>query len=249
MIVLLSPSKEKLSEVSSDALDNFIFMEEFVEIAEKLKNLNVEELKAMYKSSSAIAEENSNRFQNLLELVDSGEVNSAIHTYNGLQFRNMEVENFSKEDLNFMNEHFIILSALYGALKPLDGIAPYRLDLNNLLSVGEFKNLYEYWGDKIYSYVVDRGDEILCLASEEYKKLVSKYVKDKSALVEVKFGIDDGEKIKYHATTSKIWKGKLCKYIVENRIEKIEDIVGFSEDGFLYDESLSNERLYVFVKR
>lgn len=249
MIVLLSPSKEKLSEVSSDALDNFIFMEEFVEIAEKLKKLSVEELKAMYKSSSAIAEENSNRFQNLLELVDSGEVNSAIHTYNGLQFRNMEVENFSKEDLNFMNEHFIILSALYGALKPLDGIAPYRLDLNNPLSVGEFKNLYEYWGDKIYSYVVDRGDEILCLASEEYKKLVSKYVKDKSALVEVKFGIDDGEKIKYHATTSKIWKGKLCKYIVENRIEKIEDIVDFSEDRFLYDESLSNERLYVFVKR
>ncbi len=249
MIVLLSPSKEKLSEVSSDALDNFIFMEEFVEIAEKLKNLSVEELKAMYKSSGAIAEENSNRFQNLLELVDSGEVNSAIHTYNGLQFRNMEVENFSKEDLNFMNEHFIILSALYGALKPLDGIAPYRLDLNNPLSVGEFKNLYEYWGDKSYSYVVDRGDEILCLASEEYKKLVSKYVKDKSALVEVKFGIDDGEKIKYHATTSKIWKGKLCKYIVENRIEKIEDIVGFSEDGFLYDESLSNESLYVFVKR
>ena len=249
MIVLLSPSKEKLSEVSSDALDNFIFMEEFVEIAEKLKKLSVEELKAMYKSSSAIAEENSNRFQNLLELVDSGEVNSAIHTYNGLQFRNMEVENFSKEDLNFMNEHFIILSAIYGALKPLDGIAPYRLDLNNPLSVGEFKNLYEYWGDKIYSYVVDRGDEILCLASEEYKKLVSKYVKDKSALVEVKFGIDDGEKIKYHATTSKIWKGKLCKYIVENRIEKIEDIVGFSEDGFLYDESLSNESLYVFVKR
>ena len=211
--------------------------------------LSVAELKAMYKSSSAIAEENYNRFQNLLELVDGGEVNTAIHTYNGLQFRNMEVESFSKEDLNFMNGHFIILSALYGALKPLDGIAPYRLDLNNPLSVCEYKNLYEYWGEKVYRYVVDRGEDILCLASEEYKKLVSKYVADKSSLVEVKFGIDDGEKIKYHATTSKIWKGKLCKYIVANRIEKIEDIVGFSEDGFSYDEDLSNKGLYVFVKR
>ncbi len=155
----------------------------------------------------------------------------AIDLYNGLVFKYMNKDFWSEKDYRFCDEHILILSALYGVVRPFDNILGYRLDFN---IAG--KNHYEFYSRKVSEYLKD--ELIINLASKEFSKLIS------NKMINIIFY---NKEMKSPSTMSKIARGKMVAYIVKNRIENIEDIKKFN-NGFKYDENLSNENDIVFME-
>lgn len=167
----------------------------------------------------------------------------AFFMYDGLCFRSMEREYFTENELEYIRNHLYIISALYGAVKPFDLISPYRLDFLIKTDMG---SLYRFWEDKIAKSVIENEDFIVNIASEEFSKTIKKYCKIPFIDCEF-FEMVDG-KLKKHSTISKKGRGKMLKFLAFEKVTKIEEIKKFNLDNYKFDEGLSTENKFVFVK-
>ena len=163
----------------------------------------------------------------------SSELFKAFYMYDGLCFKNMNREDLDSKDL----------SALYGAVRPFDLISPYRLDF---LMKTEIGNLYKFWQDEIAKKVLEDEDLIVNLASDEFSKIIKKYIKDEKILNIEFFENVDGN-LKKHSTISKKARGKMLYFMTKNKIEDIEDIKKFNLDGYSFSEEKSTKDRYVFI--
>lgn len=180
----------------------------------------------------------------ILENIDclkSNQLYQAIDLYDGMVFKNLKKNGLNNDDLKFINKHFYILSALYGAVKPIDLIYPYRLDFNMKQNLG---NLYNVWNDQVYRLIFD-NDIILNLASSEFSKLIVKYI-DSKYWIDVDFIDYKNKQIKHHSTISKKGRGLMSHYIIKNRIIDYHNITNFNLGGFSFVEQLSSENKFVF---
>lgn len=168
----------------------------------------------------------------------------AFFMYDGLCYRSMERENFTKDDLKYIENHLVILSALYGAVKPFDLINPYRLDFLMKTDMG---NLYKFWKDEIAKQVIEKQDFIINLASDEFSKLVKKYSKNVK-IIDCEFYEMENGKLKKHSTISKKGRGKMLKFLATKKITEIEKIREFNLDNYKYNSDLSTENKFVFVR-
>ena len=173
MKIILSPAKKMITDTDSiapDALPEFI--EKTTEIQSWLKSKSKEELKGIWKCNDKIAEQNFNRLgnMNLYQMLSP-----AVLSYEGIAFQYMAPSVFEDMQLEYVQNHLRILSAFYGALKPMDGVTPYRLEMRAKIRIGDAKNLYEYWGVLLYRSVIDDSRSIINLASKEYSKCIEKY--------------------------------------------------------------------------
>lgn len=182
--------------------------------------------------------------KNAPEVLVSKDYCKAFFMYDGMCYKNIKREDFDECDLEYIKEHLIIISALYGAHKPFDLINPYRLDFLMKTKMG---NLYNFWKDDIVNGILNDTDFIVNLASDEFSKTVKKYISEKQIL-DFEFYEKVDEKLKKHSTISKKARGTMLNFMTKNKIENIEDIKKFDKEGYVFVEEMSSKNKYVFIK-
>jgi cytoplasmic iron level regulating protein YaaA (DUF328/UPF0246 family) len=166
----------------------------------------------------------------------------------------LEAEDFTHEEHDYAQQHIRILSGLYGLLRPLDLIQPYRLEMGTKLETDKGNNLYEFWGDKITKVlqkdIKSQGDNILInLASNEYFKSVNKKeLKKDFEVIDIEFKDFKNGKYKIISFFAKKARGLMSRFIVKNQIEKVEDLKGFDLDGYSFDAQDSSESKLAFKR-
>lgn len=165
----------------------------------------------------------------------------ALNLYNGLQYRYLK-KNLNSDDLAFLDQRLYIISALYGLVRPLDGIRPYRKDFKS-------KGLYKAWGDGLYTVLPQQEGPILNLASKEFSKTITPYLNTEDHFITVDFkeATADGE-LKTHSTISKKGRGQMVNFIARERITDIYAIKNFTDMAYSYRDDLSDDTHWVFVR-
>lgn len=246
MLILLSPTKNmNLNHIKEEKLEIPVFIEEAKKLASQLRCYSAEELQALMKINEKLAKCNEERW----ETFGSDEKGSAaILTYDGIQYRNIKAEEFTVGQKEYAQQSVRILSGLYGCLAPYSSIYPYRLEMLTKLSVENHKNLYAFWGDKIYTELRKQDSIMLNLASKEYSKVVEPYVTEETKFVTCTFYVSKKGALKNESTAAKIARGMMCRYLVQQQSSSLEEVKEFCEGGFVYSSELSNEQEYVFIK-
>jgi cytoplasmic iron level regulating protein YaaA (DUF328/UPF0246 family) len=171
--------------------------------------------------------------------------------FKGDVYRGLKAEELGKKQLEWSQDHLRILSGLYGILKPLDLIQPYRLMMGTPFSPSsKHKNLYSFWGNQLAESLkqeVDSKGVIVNLASQEYFKAVPLQSLDRR-VVTCEFKERKGGKVSIVSTYAKLARGMMARYIIDNKITKPADLKGFDSERYLFEPGLSTENEYVFVR-
>lgn len=237
MKIIMSPAKEMATDVPVQK--DWVLTEDSQKIVSLLSNYSKEELKKLLKVSDALLEENWNKIQKFQESVTY----HAMDLYQGLAFRSFKQIADWKEHKAYAVQHLRILSALYGAISPEECVKPYRLDLTMNLKV-EGETLKKYWKERIVSSF-EKGECIVNLASSEFSSLFNKKQYD---WVDVDFYEKKEGALKQHSTISKKARGKMAAWMILHHIQDKVELRNFDVDGYAFDELLSNENHYCFVK-
>jgi cytoplasmic iron level regulating protein YaaA (DUF328/UPF0246 family) len=247
MRIILSPSKKM--NVNTDLLDIQgmpIFLSQTEEILSWLKSKSNEELKKIWGCNDKIAEQNFER----LEHMDLNHVlTPAVLSYEGIAYQYMAPAVFETNQFTYIQEHLRILSAFYGVLKPMDGVQPYRLEMQAKAAVAGYNNMYDFWGDKLYEAVRDETGIIINLASKEYSKCIEKYLTEQDTYITCIFGEISGDRIVTKGTYAKMARGEMVRFMAENRIENPEEIRNFDRLGYRYREDLSSATELIFERQ
>ncbi|MDR3120144.1 MAG: peroxide stress protein YaaA [Clostridiales bacterium] len=171
----------------------------------------------------------------------------SLLAFYGAAYRSMAPQDFSAEEFAFAQGHLRILSALYGLLRPLDGIMPHRLGLGRDFSPGG-ADLYTFWGDRLYRELFRNGDVVVNIASAEYARLVTAFLRPGDTVVTCRFLIGRPGGARGTVSTVRAARGLMARYIVKNRVTEPEGLKEFDADGYRYIPGLSRERELVFVK-
>lgn len=169
----------------------------------------------------------------------------ALVTYQGLQYQTMAPHIFTETEWEYVNNHLVILSGLYGMLKPSDQVVQYRLEMQAKINTKKHKSLYTFWGTKIADELNKEDDFILNLASKEYSDAVKGL---DTTMISCVFGELHNDKIKVKGTCAKMARGAMVRYLASNQITSMEGIKQFNELGFSYCKDLSEENEWVFIK-
>ncbi|MCM3136115.1 peroxide stress protein YaaA [Paenibacillus polysaccharolyticus] len=245
MRIIISPAKKM--KVDTDLMASAQmpqFINESEQLLSLLQTLSYDELKALWKCNDAIAELNMERIRSMNVKEN---LTPAIYSYEGIQYQYMAPGVFQQEELAYLEQHLRILSGLYGMLRPLDGVTPYRLEMQGKLQGPEFKSLYQFWGSKLADQLQSESNCILNLASKEYSKNITPFLKEETRFVTCVFGQMVGGKLVEKATRAKMARGEMVRYMAERKITDVEDIKGFDRLAFVFSEELSDESTYVFV--
>ncbi|MGN0341877.1 MAG: peroxide stress protein YaaA [Roseburia sp.] len=245
MRIIISPAK-KMKE--NDALpweELPMYLEETKKIMAWMQSLNLQDAQALWRCNEKLAQENYDRFQNM---VLEGRLTPAILSYEGIQYQYMAPSVFETEMLSYIQEYLRILSGFYGVLKPMDGVTPYRLEMQAQTVMEDKKGLYEFWGSKLYDGVVDDSHVILNLASKEYSKCVEPYLQPQDRFVTCVFGEEVNGKVVQKGVYAKMARGEMVRFMAEHRILELEDVKAFTGLGYQFCGELSSEAKYVFLK-
>ena len=237
MKIIISPAKEMATDVPVQK--DWVLTEDSQKIVSLLASYTKEELKKLLKVSDALLEENWDKIQKFQESVTY----HAMDLYQGLAFRSFKQVADWKEHQAYAVQHLRILSALYGAISPDECVKPYRLDLTMNLKV-EGETLKKYWKERIVSSF-EKGECIVNLASSEFSSLFNKKQYD---WVDVDFYEKKEGALKQHSTISKKARGKMAAWMMLHHIQDKVELRNFDVDGYAFDELLSNENQYCFVK-
>ena len=247
MKIILSPAKKMITDTDSIApvgLPGFI--DKTTKILSWLQSKSKEELKAVWKCNDKIAEQNFYRLEHM-DLYQM--LTPAVLSYEGIAFQYMAPSVFEDRQFEYIQNHLRILSAFYGVLKPMDGVTPYRLEMQAKIGIGDARNMYEYWGDLLYSSVIDDSRIIINLASKEYSKCIEKYLSDKDKYITVTFCEQSGDKLVTKGTYAKMARGEMVRYMAEKEIENPADVQTFDRLGYNFRRDLSSEIEYVFERK
>ncbi len=245
MKIILSPAKKMKKDDDLGFYDLPVFLDKTKEILKCLKSLSKNELKEIWKCNEKIADENIDRLEKMnLE----GDLTPAILAYDGIAYKYMAPSVFEDSQFSYIQEHLRMLSAFYGVLKPMDGVRPYRLEMQAKLRVGDYKDLYAYWGDNLYKSIVDESHVIINLASKEYSKCIEKYLNERDRYITITFCELLNGKLVTKGTYAKMARGEMVRYMAENNISDVEKIKSFDRLDYVYRSELSSDDEYVFEK-
>ena len=218
-----------------------------------LRKLSVSDLAALMKISEKLAVINVDRYRNWKVRPDSSQGKSSLMAFKGDVYEAMNVDTYTSEAWDFAQRRLRILSGLYGILRPLDLIQPYRLEMATQLPTPGGKNLYEFWGDKIHqslqaALAKEKSGVLINLASLEYFKTV-KADRLGAAVITPVFKEQRGSTYRVVAIYAKKARGRMCDYIIRNRLVQPEDLKSFNLDGYRFQPKLSAETEWVFVRK
>ena len=173
----------------------------------------------------------------------------AVLSYEGIAFQYMAPSVFEDRQFEYIQNHLRILSAFYGVLKPMDGVTPYRLEMQAKVEIEDARNLYEYWGDILYASVIDNSRIIINLASTEYPKCIEKHLTPQDKYITITFCELSGDKLVTKGTYAKMARGEMVRYMAENNIENPVEIKKFDRLGYSFRSDLSSDTEYVFERK
>lgn len=246
MKIIISPAKKM--NVDTDTLGCSAlpaFLQETEKVMRFIQALTYEEAKKLWGCNEKLAELNYRRFQ---EMELKKNLTPALLSYEGIQYQYMAPGVFTRQEWDYVQEHLRILSGFYGALKPLDGVVPYRLEMQAKAKIDGKKDLYDFWSGKLYQAVTEEGGTIVNLASREYSKCIEKYLTPEDTFVTCVFGEQKDGKIVQKGTEAKMARGEMVRFMAEKKIEDAQELRKFDRLGYMFREDLSSETEYIFVK-
>lgn len=254
MLVLLSPSKTMAfeDEIQYDTYSMPFFQDEANQLVNRLRNYSPEDIGQLMNVNEKLAKLNFDRFQHYDPNFKNNHSRQALLAYRGDVYDGIKVSDYSDEDMEFAQQTVRILSGLYGILRPLDLIQPYRLEMSAKLPNDRGKNLYDFWKhqltDHLNQELADSGhNAVVNLASSEYFKALAHDQLDKPIITPV-FKESKNGSYKTIAIYAKKARGMMTDYIVRNRITDTDSLKGFNWDGYLYNESMSTTNSLVFTR-
>lgn len=252
MKLLTSPAKLMDISRSSEFLKTTTpkFIEEAAFIQSHLKTKSPKFLQELMEISPKLADENWQRNQNWNAKPKPSESAPALMAFTGEVYRGLDAETLSEDAMKYLQKNYRILSGLYGVLKPSDKIMPYRLEMGRNFEFAGYKNLYEFWREKITALLnseLKKDEPILNLASNEYFKSIDKQ-QLKGRVINFDFYEMKSGKPKTIVVYTKNARGLMVRFCAENQVENLEDIKAFNWDGYLFADEKSTENNFVFVR-
>lgn len=254
MIALLSPSKSQDSSRTPSTQKHTTpeFLDSAAELVDRLRPLTVPNLAALLSVNEKIARLNAERFAGWTREHTPKNALQAIFAYTGDVYRGFHVDSLSAEDLYYAQNHLRILTGLYGILRPLDLIQPYRLEMATPLETQQGKDLYEFWADALTRSVNEalsnhHDHSVVNLASKEYSSALEFDALDGPVVTPV-FKDWKGGKLRTVAIYMKQARGAMARFMIAHRIEEPKGLKAFAEDGYRYSEQHSTEQELVFVR-
>lgn len=250
MRIILSPAKKM--NIDTDSLDILgmpVFLEQAERLAGWLKSKSYSELQGLWRCSDKLARQN---FERLEHMDIYKQLTPAILSYEGIAYQYMAPAVFEYRQLDYVQEHLRILSAFYGVLKPMDGVTPYRLEMQAKAELDGCKSLYEFWGGRLYDEVRDGSGIIINLASKEYSRCIEGYLTDDDKYITCTFAEMSGSaggKLVTKGTYAKMARGEMVRFMAEHGIETPEELKAFDRLGYVYRDDLSTETEYVFERK
>ena len=246
MKIIISPAKKLTNEkISINKASAIQFSNEAKYLVKELKNYKVNDIKELMGLSDNLAQLNYERFQKWD--LNSDQVNAAIYMFQGDVYQGLKVETFTANEIDFAQEHLRILSGLYGLLKPLDLIYPYRLEMGTKMKTKNGNNLYNFWGDKLSQALISdmKSKEVLInLASNEYSRALKLNNFPKPVITPIFKDYKHG-KLKVISFYAKRARGEMCNYIIKNKITNTKNLKMFSNLDYTFsDENDRGEILF-----
>jgi len=254
MHVIISPAKtiDLKSKVPTERHTDIRFPDESIELADILRNKTREELKELMGISESLAKLNFDRYRNWHYPYTADEGRQAIFAFKGDVYTGLDAYNLPDKALEFAQDHLCILSGLYGLLRPLDLLLPYRLEMGTKIQNPAGDNLYKFWDDKITEQLnadmQKSGSKVLInLASNEYFKSINTS-KLKAKIITPVFKNSKNGEYKVISIYAKKARGLMTRYILKNRITDPEDLLAFNDDGYYFNSNLSSGNELVFTR-
>ncbi|HDP75237.1 MAG TPA: peroxide stress protein YaaA [Bacteroidales bacterium] len=249
--IVLSPAKTLRSnlKVADNNYSMPVFLERAQELVKQLKTYGPLELKRLLGVSQDIADLNFTRYANWHLPFTSENSIPAILTFAGDVYEGLLATDFTDDEMAFSNRIIFMLSGLYGVLRALDLIQPYRLEMGSKIQVGQHKSLYEFWGDSITNFLDQNVNDgyLINLASKEYSRIINeKHFGDRFITVEFRENRPEG--LKVIPILSKKARGLMARFAVKNKIFNAEDLKLFDYEGYSYSDPLSAATKWVFVR-
>lgn len=256
MITIISPTTtmnfNKNIKLNKSSLP--IFSDEVDYLIDLLKSLSTSDIKNLMSLSDELSNLNFNRYSNFNK-PDNDKLQSIL-AFGGEVFNSMDTSNFNDLDIDFANNSLRILSGLYGILRPLDVIQPYRLEMKTKFANNCGKDLYKFWKSKITNHIMrelkNHDNPVLVnLASSEYIKCIDlKLLRQSYKFVDIVFKeynpTDDTYKVK--GLYAKKARGYMVEYIVKNKVNDIKSLKLFNKEGYKFNPNLSNDEVFTFTR-
>ena len=262
MRFIISPAKKMKTDTDTLAPAGLpACLDRAQELLDWMRKKSLPEMKAVWKCSDKIAQE---AYERLEKTKLKRNLTPALVSYEGIQYQYMAPAVFEDGQWDYVQEHVRILSGFYGILRPLDGVVPYRLEMQAKAS--DAGSLYAFWGRSLYERLAAETDCIVNLASREYALCVEKYLEKKMRYVTCVFGEEQGKTDAGHqacaldeaqrtsspviqkGTHAKMARGEMVRFAAEHRISAPEGLKDFNRLGYEYREEYSERDLYVFCR-
>ncbi len=252
MKIIISPAKslDFENKATTTVYTQPRFLEESEKLNKKLKTLSRKKLGALMKISDDLASLNYDRNQEWQPPFTLKNAKQAVFAFTGEAYRGIDANSISEDKIPVLQEKLRILSGLYGLLKPLDLIQPYRLEMGTKLKVGRKENLYKFWDTTLAESLNEelKEDELLInLASAEYFKALPKKVLKVPMITPIFKDFKNGH-YKTIMTFAKKARGLMVRYIVDNNVENLEELKGFNVEGYGFSQEMSTETELVFTR-
>ena len=249
MLAIISPSKtQDFSSCHVKTFSKSRQLPQTQELVRLLKDKTESQISKLMMLSDKLSKLNFDRFQAFKTPFSLDNAKQALLTFKGDVYNGIDAPSLSLEDLNFAQNNVRMISGLYGVLRPLDLIQPYRLEMGTKLSNKNGSNLYDYWGNKISKVLNDdEQDLIINLASNEYFKSIDKKTL-KAQILDVVFKEKKNDAYKVIGIYAKRARGLMVNYIIRNRITEPKVLKNFSDEGYQYDDMLSSDSSWVFTR-
>lgn len=253
MLVLLSPAKSLDFDPLKDTPRTQARMKkDTMELVEVMREKKASDLKQLMSISDKLADLNVARFQAFQKSHSGHHAKQAMYAFTGDVYVGLDATSLSEKEVQFAQDHLRILSGLYGLLRPLDVIQPYRLEMGTHLKTTRGSKLYEFWGDSITNLInkdlkASKSKSVLNLASKEYYSAVDpKQINAK--ILDVDFREYRDGKLKFISFSAKKARGLMARYVIRNRIKTFEKLKGFDYAGYAYDEAASTPDKWCFTR-
>ena len=246
MRIIISPAKQMQVDTDTFTCSMLpVFMEKTEILMRWIQGLSYEEQKKLWACNEKIARQNAERFANM-DLHQN--LTPALLSYDGIQYTYMAPAVFEDGQYDYVQDHLRILSGFYGVVKPMDGVVPYRLEMQAKASVSSCKNLYDFWGDSLYWEVLDDSRIIVNLASKEYSKCIEKYLRPDDRYITCIFGELEGNKVVQKGVYAKMARGEMVRFMAGIQAETPDQIKAFNWSGYHYNQDRSSDNEYVFIR-
>ena len=253
MLVTISPAKALNWDAQDGvAMTDLQFPNEALELAQVSRDLSIDELRKLMHISEDLAQLNADRFAAYSKNPATDAVRPAALAFNGDTYQGLEFKTLDEDAVQYAQNHLRILSGLYGVLRPLDGMQPYRLEMGSRLKTDHGATLYAYWGSRIAKALNAQAEEVgatalVNCASQEYFKAVDKKTLNID-IITPKFLENKDGRSKMVSFYAKRARGAMARFVVENRVTDLDGLKQFDSGGYVFEPSESDDKTLTFVR-